>query len=661
MPTETMPDTVPDTTPDATPDTAVAFALPARIRGLAKSAADLAGFLERTAFPDAGASRLLRDISDEAGLIAAHDRSRALHGLADFAEATIRRVHSSVGFHRHVTSGRLRADGVRVPRLRSLVPAAPAPADWRTEVLGAMARTLAATPPEGHGRVLDFYLYGTRFAELDGDDYRDSAIGALFRTFPAAGLALFESRATADLPELHGPLLLAGCRYFSANRHFRRCVALCERYLEEIGPEGEEREEILDQLWYAAFRLGRIDTARAALLDWTAHNPLLKRPLVYLSIVESTEDPEAALALLDEAGAPLGRATVGGNTLYAETMLRRGETGAAARAIRAAFHEAERLDMGRPDDYMIALHNLGLAQGRPSRALDSVFVRHNLRLEWERFGLDTVTDRSPGTGRVESGGQKVAVVMTAYQAERYLARAMQGVLEQSHPDLTLIVVDDCSDDGTAAIAQGTGDDRVRYMRTPRNVGTYVAKNIGIRQALADGAAFVALCDSDDFWLRTHLAHHLIAMAETPDALCSTSQWLRIRDDGSVECGLRGRYVETCPHSTFFRATVFGRIGFFDAVRFGADREFLNRLHLHAGRAAVVALPRILTLGRRHDASLTTSGAGAIGAFNDSPVRLDYWQGWNDWHLEELRAGRLPVFDGKPETPRPFPLPEGIGL
>ena len=260
--------------------------------------------------------------------------------------------------------------------------------------------------------------------------------------------------------------------------------------------------------------------------------------------------------------------------------------------------------------------------------------------------MDSVQDMTPQPASTATG--RVVVVMTAYNAAAHLHRAVEGVLAQTVAGLTLIVVDDCSQDATAKICETLAEDpRIVTLRTPRNIGTYAAKNLGIQQALAMGCDYIALCDSDDFWLRPHVARHLEVMQANDALQCSTSQWIRVRDDGTVEAGMRGRYVETCPHSTFFRAEVFEWAGFFDEVRFGADREFLRRVTVHFGAQSIANIPAILTLGRRHAQSLTQSGAGAISEFNDSPPRLAYWQAWNDWHLAEAAAGRLPRIEAAP--------------
>lgn len=93
----------------------------------------------------------------------------------------------------------------------------------------------------------------------------------------------------------------------------------------------------------------------------------------------------------------------------------------------------------------------------------------------------------------------VAVVIPAHNAAAYLADALRSVAAQTRPASEVIVVDDRSTDGTAALARGLG---ARVLTTPVNSGPSAARNLGIREATSDLIAFL---DADDFWDAEHLA------------------------------------------------------------------------------------------------------------------------------------------------------------
>jgi glycosyltransferase involved in cell wall biosynthesis len=108
----------------------------------------------------------------------------------------------------------------------------------------------------------------------------------------------------------------------------------------------------------------------------------------------------------------------------------------------------------------------------------------------------------------------VSVIMPAYNADRFLATAVESVLGQTFRDLELLIVDDGSFDGTAAMAHrfAARDSRVRVLRQP-NAGPGPARNAGFRAA--DGR-FFAFLDSDDEWDPAFLSEHLAVLHARPD-------------------------------------------------------------------------------------------------------------------------------------------------
>jgi glycosyltransferase involved in cell wall biosynthesis len=89
----------------------------------------------------------------------------------------------------------------------------------------------------------------------------------------------------------------------------------------------------------------------------------------------------------------------------------------------------------------------------------------------------------------------ISVVVPAYNAERYLAEALESVLVQTPPGTEVIVVDDGSTDGTAAVAESFAP-LVRVLREPHG-GIGAAFNRGMREARG---TLIASIDADDRWL-----------------------------------------------------------------------------------------------------------------------------------------------------------------
>lgn len=88
----------------------------------------------------------------------------------------------------------------------------------------------------------------------------------------------------------------------------------------------------------------------------------------------------------------------------------------------------------------------------------------------------------------------VSVIIPAYNAERYITDAIKSVLSQTYPWFEVIVVDDASEDETAAVVESIKDERIHLMRHPSNKGPGIARNTAIEAAKGK---WIAPLDADD--------------------------------------------------------------------------------------------------------------------------------------------------------------------
>ncbi|HEX6463960.1 MAG TPA: glycosyltransferase family A protein [Vicinamibacterales bacterium] len=104
----------------------------------------------------------------------------------------------------------------------------------------------------------------------------------------------------------------------------------------------------------------------------------------------------------------------------------------------------------------------------------------------------------------------VSVIMPAYNVAPYVGDAIRSALAQTFTDFELIVVDDGSKDGTAAVVKELAlrDARIKLVQQS-NRGLAGARNSGLR---ASRGEFLALLDSDDLWEPTFLAEQLAILA-----------------------------------------------------------------------------------------------------------------------------------------------------
>ncbi len=211
----------------------------------------------------------------------------------------------------------------------------------------------------------------------------------------------------------------------------------------------------------------------------------------------------------------------------------------------------------------------------------------------------------------------VSVIMPAYNAEAYLAEAIDSVLAQTYADLELVIVNDGSIDGTPVIAEryrALHPDRIRIV-SQANQGLAAARNAGMRTATG---AVLALLDSDDEWQPEFLAEQMRLLDRDPRIAIVTGN---ARNRGGAHDGQPVRPVpddRPAPDliemlrdesaifiMSVFRREVVERIGGFDErFRTNEDYDFWIRAAL-AG-FAFARNPAPLAFYRRHEQSLSAS-------------------------------------------------------
>lgn len=104
---------------------------------------------------------------------------------------------------------------------------------------------------------------------------------------------------------------------------------------------------------------------------------------------------------------------------------------------------------------------------------------------------------------------EVSIIIPAYNAERWLGEAVSSVLNQSHTDLELIIVNDGSTDDTLTIAYSFQDERIKVVDQV-NAGVSAARNAGL--AMAKGT-YICFMDADDAMLPENIAAKLAFLKE----------------------------------------------------------------------------------------------------------------------------------------------------
>lgn len=201
-----------------------------------------------------------------------------------------------------------------------------------------------------------------------------------------------------------------------------------------------------------------------------------------------------------------------------------------------------------------------------------------------------MTAMTDGLGRA---APTVSVVIPAYNAAWCVGKAICSVLAQDFEDRELIVVDDGSSDGTAAVLAGYGE-RIRVL-AQANGGLSSARNAGITAARG---GLVAFLDADDWWLAGKLRRQVELMNARPELGFSSTAarvedpqgrlvnlWSRARWSGSFLEHLFGSNgdVAGSGSAAIVRRDLFARVGGFDeSLRSLEDIDMWMRLAAVSG-------------------------------------------------------------------------------
>lgn len=215
---------------------------------------------------------------------------------------------------------------------------------------------------------------------------------------------------------------------------------------------------------------------------------------------------------------------------------------------------------------------------------------------------------------VREAQSHVDVILPTYRGLPWVDEAIQSVLDQTHPNISLFVVDDASDDGTFAhvCARWSDDPRVKVLAIETSQRAAGARMQALDAGEGDWVAFI---DQDDRWRADKLALQLQRAAAAPTADAVHSNCSHFAADGAPmpgaanrENAARGRIpwdglegdalALSCFRanrirlaSSLVRRSACDTIGGFDSALFGGeDWDFWVRFASANHRIAHVAEP-----------------------------------------------------------------------
>lgn len=111
--------------------------------------------------------------------------------------------------------------------------------------------------------------------------------------------------------------------------------------------------------------------------------------------------------------------------------------------------------------------------------------------------------------------EKVSIIVPTYNAEKYIGKCLEAILNQTYKNIEIIVVNDSSTDNSRKVVEAYQEqfDNISLFNIDKNKGVSNARNIGINMAKGE---YIMFCDSDD-WYEENAVEILLNEAKNSSA------------------------------------------------------------------------------------------------------------------------------------------------
>ena len=131
---------------------------------------------------------------------------------------------------------------------------------------------------------------------------------------------------------------------------------------------------------------------------------------------------------------------------------------------------------------------------------------------------------------------KVSIVTPTYNCSKYVVKTISSVLNQTHDNFEIIVVDDCSTDSTVEEVKKIKDKRIKLFINSKNQGAAYCRNLALSKATGD---YIAFLDGDDLWMKNKLEEQLSFMIANNISFSYTNYYVLNDKDNKICCFYTG--------------------------------------------------------------------------------------------------------------------------
>lgn len=211
----------------------------------------------------------------------------------------------------------------------------------------------------------------------------------------------------------------------------------------------------------------------------------------------------------------------------------------------------------------------------------------------------------------------VAVVLAAYNGEKYIDEQIRSILPQLGKDDALFIADDCSRDSTCKILENYADERIHIIKNELNIGYVANFDRLINEVDAD---YLFFSDQDDVWVEGRVAS-MIGVAIESKKNIVFGRFIEIGGAGS-ECGIKReidynknpiiniiRLLFGCREFSYFGSTLMitrsAKNYLFPLITHNISHDIWIAL-LGNIKSDIFHFNQIVTMRRIHDSNVTKS-------------------------------------------------------
>ncbi|HIF9294997.1 TPA: glycosyltransferase family 2 protein [Photobacterium damselae] len=149
--------------------------------------------------------------------------------------------------------------------------------------------------------------------------------------------------------------------------------------------------------------------------------------------------------------------------------------------------------------------------------------------------------------------EMVSIITPSYKSKVFIKNTINSVYNQHYSNFEMIIVDDCSPDGSAEYIESIlPDERFKLIKLKENIGAANARNVAIEKAQG---RYIAFLDSDDLWYPEKLEKQIKFMQENNVAFSYTSY--ELIDESGIKLDKKIKSISNINFNDYMKNTIIG--------------------------------------------------------------------------------------------------------